>query len=313
MQRWQGLVRVLPRPYLVNWSFHYMAPNNNKTRSRAWCWTLNNYTPEEETKLQALEVRYLIYGREVGDSGTKHLQGYVYFENKKSFRQVKATISPRAHLEKAKGSAKENIAYCSKDGDVYERGLPPKGSGTTQDRAERNKLLLSTPLTELVDSGDVSVFSIPTLQKARDIMARQGTTYTHPHCRGVWVYGPPGTGKSHWAYERFGASLFEKAQNKWWDGYAGEENILLDDFDCAVLGHYIKRWADKWPVSGEVKGSTIALAYKRFIITSNYLPSDLWSEDDAMRKAIERRFVFKQMLVRYAVDGQDREDAKEYE
>ena len=37
--------------------------------------------------------------------------------------------------------------------------------------------------------------------------------------------------------------LFVKAQNKWFDGYDGESNILLDDYDCGTaLGHLLKIW-----------------------------------------------------------------------
>ena len=66
--------------------------------------------------------------------------------------------------------------------------------------------------------------------------------------------GPPGIGKTHTIMDKFtkcGGTVYEKAQNKWFDGYANERAILLDDLDLKTdhaqgLGHYIKRWADKW-------------------------------------------------------------------
>lgn len=87
-------------------------------------------------------------------------------------------------------------------------------------------------------------------------------------------------------------SLYIKAQNKWWDGYQAEEAVLIDDFDKggACLGHYLKIWADKWACTGEVKGATIPLNFKRIYITSNYSIEELFPDDMEMQKAIRRRF-----------------------
>lgn len=70
--------------------------------SRAWCFTLNNYTAEEEVAVQQLDVAYLVYGREVGAEGTMHLQGYLY----RTLARLSAMkkMIPRAHFEAAKGT-----------------------------------------------------------------------------------------------------------------------------------------------------------------------------------------------------------------
>jgi len=47
-----------------------------------------------------------------------------------------------------------------------------------------------------------------------------------------------------------------------------------------MLGHYLKIWADKYSCSGEVKGSTVPLLHKYFIITSNYSIDHLWSDKE---------------------------------
>lgn len=267
--------------------------NNNK-RSRAWCFTLNNYTEEEVKSLDTLKCRYLIYGREVGDEGTPHLQGYVYFNTLKSFKQVKKLLL-RAHLEEARGDPDQNIAYCSKDGDVVVRGDKPIGgkrkTATMAERMERNKLMKTESLNALVDTGVLNILDVRKLKNARLDLAQEGPPTESVACRGEWYYGAPGTGKTHKARtENPGAYI--KAQNKWWDGYAGEDVVILDDLDTNVLGHYLKIWADKWACKGEVKGGHVNLRYSKFIVTSNYHPSELWkSEDDELiQAAICRRF-----------------------
>lgn len=84
-----------------------------------WCFTLNNYT-EEDCSSIVLTIntycRYGIVGKEIGESGTPHLQGYIEF-NKKS-RPIGIFNNKSIHFEKALGTREQNVDYCSKDEDI---------------------------------------------------------------------------------------------------------------------------------------------------------------------------------------------------
>lgn len=90
--------------------------------ARNWIFTLNNYTPQDYHQLSTTECTYLIIGKEVGQNGTPHLQGYIQFKKKLRLTALKK-INQKAHWEKARGTPQENKDYCSKEGDFIEKGV----------------------------------------------------------------------------------------------------------------------------------------------------------------------------------------------
>ena len=112
-----------------------MMPNN---AARRWCFTLNNWTdPELQTIVDASDTFvYLVIGRERGDSGTPHLQGFFILPGRGlRIAQIKALYGRRLHLEVARGTPQQASAYCKKeDPDPIEYGqLPADSSGKRTD------------------------------------------------------------------------------------------------------------------------------------------------------------------------------------
>lgn len=113
--------------------------------------------------------------------------------------------------------------------------------------------------------------------------------------KNYWIVGDPGVGKSYAIRSIYNLDeLFMKSANKWWDGYSGQNAVLLDDFgpEHKVLSYYMKIWADNYSFNAEIKGGMIVPYYTSFYVTSNYRPTDIWKEDSdaVLIDAIERRF-----------------------
>lgn len=101
------------------------APANSK--HRAFVFTTNNYSDADQQRLRDLAadpgVRYVVFGRERGESGTPHLQGFVYFKNPRAFAATSRVLGGHSHVEPAYGTNSQAADYCKKDGDfeVWDR------------------------------------------------------------------------------------------------------------------------------------------------------------------------------------------------
>lgn len=96
-------------------------------------------------------------------------------------------------------------------------------------------------------------------------------------CTVFW--GPTGTGKSRRAWEEAGVDAYVKnPRTKWFDGYRGEKNVIIDEFRGSIDISYLLRWLDRYPVTVEKKGTQVPLQATKFWITSN-IPPEQWFMD----------------------------------
>lgn len=262
--------------------------------SRNWCWTLNNPTPDEKEQCKVLDVKYCIFGEEEGEAGTPHLQGFLVTDKKIRLTGVKKLI-PRAHFEAAKGSAEQNIKYCSKDGVVYSYGEPPKTRAQQGvEEKERWEAAKTSAMAGKLDDvpADIYVRYYRTLKEiAKDNMQKPADS---GDVTGVWYYGEAGAGKSRAAREDYPGAYLKMA-NKWWDGYQGEDYVIMDDLEKDhgdAFKHLLKIWADRYAFVAETKGGALCIRPKAIVITSQYHPYDIWTDEET-RAAIMRRFKFK--------------------
>lgn len=249
---------------------------------KSYSFTLNNYTEEEYNELKrvlGIEAAYCIVGREVGEAGTHHLQGYVTFKKSYRFSTIKERFLLRAHIEVSRGSPEQNRRYCSKDGDFYELGeLPSTGSSTREE--------LATSFVSAMDSGRRGMVewagSYPgTYYFSGHNLLRNYLAIKPPIERAdisaTWIYGPPGTGKSRAAHEQSPEAYIKEPRTKWWSGYLLETEVIIDDFGPNGIDiNHLLRWLDRYKCFVETKGGMVPLYATKFIITSNFHPRELF-------------------------------------
>lgn len=121
-------------------------------RSRGWSFTLNNYSDEDyellKAHLHSTSLKYVI-GKEVGEKGTPHLQGYCYYKNPQTLTHMKK-INSRIHWERSLGSPEQNLTYCSKDGNFTEHGMIPLKEKIKQKLLNKYKTVVWKPWQQKV-------------------------------------------------------------------------------------------------------------------------------------------------------------------
>jgi len=103
-------------------------------QSPNWVFTLNNYSDDDVARIQAGsdDIVYVVAGREIGEGGTPHLQGFVRFKTKRRLAAVKSFVGERAHCECSR-NLNASITYCKKDGDFFEVGQLDRKPGSRTD------------------------------------------------------------------------------------------------------------------------------------------------------------------------------------
>ena len=280
----------------------------SRPHAKNWCFTLNNYTPEEEEALKRIGeemandnnhwCKYLCFGRERGEQGTPHLQGCISIRTCQRMNWIVNKIwgrgHQRTHWEIMKGTIDQAANYCKKDGDYSEYGRITQAAIQNQWEDIRDMIKNGCTSDEVRDKYPKTWAAYRT---SIESWVNEGRQARLEHYDGdlkqknSWIWGPPGVGKSKKAREE-GNSFYNKAVNKWWDGYNGEEVVILEDVDperCKMLVHHMKIWLDRYIFTAEVKQSSTVLSPKsyRMIITSNYSPEECFNQTDL--EAIRRR------------------------
>lgn len=130
------------------------------SRTRGWCFTVNNYTDDDMGHVMSLyeentDVSYLIVGFEEGSRcKTKHMQGYIYYNNPQRFARMRDRFrmdGKQHHIEAQKAKFNVNAyAYCMKGlDDVYEIGERPRQGNRTDLEVIKYDIHNGRPMKEI--------------------------------------------------------------------------------------------------------------------------------------------------------------------
>lgn len=271
----------------------------DRTRARSYCWTVNNPSEDEVLVPQSWDVKdyvYLVYQLESGDQGTPHLQGYITFKNPKDFETMCSWFPRRPHLERAKGTAKQNRKYCTKDEGRLDG---PWEFGVMPEQGKRNDILaMKADLDNGATLREVSEdYTGLFLRYYKGIQLYQALHYEHTNEAKtvICLWGPTGVGKTKYCWDTYPGAYW-KARDpcrdiQYWDGYDGEDTIIIDEFYGWLPWDFLLRLTDRYPLRLGVRGSSVQCAARTIVFTSNKHPKEwypklgyLWDESNPLKR-----------------------------
>lgn len=274
------------------------------TKSRVFVTT--NWNMDEDILEKLVidgKLRFIAYGKEkCPTTGKDHFQTYFMFHNQrsvsaKSLKKYGDMFGPiHCHVQPMFGSLASNEAYCSKEGNLTKLGDEPK-QGSRADlkdvvaRIQNGEETADNICVE--DPGYYHMYG-RTLTKAEDIIKRK--MYRKWMTKGIWYCGTTGVGKSHAAFQGYDPETHyvKPVLDEWWDGYTGQETVILNDFRGQIPFAEILNLVDKWPhyVKRRCREPTPFLA-KTVIVTSSMHPCTVYSnvcQDGDSLDQLRRRF-----------------------
>lgn len=302
---------------------------DRKQRKASYPFTLNNYSEKElatlieltknEEVCESLGIRLLCFGKELAPTtGTPHLQGYIHFRPNcsKSMQAVHRLpgFARAALMANQRGSPQQCLDYCKKG----EPGTPGSEEskilgvdywefGTVPEQGKR------TDIAETMKSFTNSGFDLKKLAREcpdqfvkyhrgfQAMAALLDDRFRAWKTQVIWLYGATGTGKSSMAFELMKKGVpcyYKDCHSAWWDGYTTQPVCVLDDYrpDMCTFSALLNL-LDRYPLSLQVKGSTVQCLFKYIIVTTPRNPSSTWEKQsrenlEQLNRRIDHKFQF---------------------
>jgi len=267
--------------------------NNKSSGGKAVYWILTishhmftPYLPES--------VAYIKGQLECGEGGYLHWQVFCAMSKQSRLSAVKKVFGDTVHAEPSRSEQAESYVWKEAtrvEGTQFELGKRAfkrncaTDWGEVLDSAQNSRFDDIPPDVYIRYYGNLKRISVENAKPSAVVRT----------CTVFW--GPTGTGKSRLAWGQAGLDAYPKDPcTKFWDGYRGQDHVVVDEFRGFIGISHLLRWLDRYPVLVEVKGSSTVFKATKVWITSNLHPRDWYKDvDEATLLALMRRLEIVEM------------------
>lgn len=290
--------------------------------SRRWIFTSYEKSTYEDNKDSKLPATFISYQGEFTKTNRKHVQGYVEFGKQKTRDGVKKYLgSSKIHCKIAKGTAEENIQYTSKTDSADPKrphimwGTPIPPEELENHQGKRSDLLA---VYEMIKKGFSEFVIMDThpktwmryhraITKARGMWIKRKLEHYNKKLKVTCYFGETRAGKTRTVYKKHKPEnvfklVAKKGEKLWFDGYSGENVLLIDEFNGQISIEYMLQLLDNYWQQLEVKGAFCWAQFDHIYITSNHHPAEWYNcyegVSDAHADALGERVHFIEECIR---------------
>jgi len=266
-------------------------------QSRNYCFTDFEFLDYEAIYKEYKDIiRAIGIGVETCPTTKKqHIQGHIQFINKKRLNGVKNILgSKKIHLESCRGSVEQNIKYCSKDGKYQTFGIFIS-QGQRTDFEDIKKMIDEGASLKDIKNKYYTQFVRYNQGFSRHIqIVQEENSKKFRKLEVELVCGPTNTGKTRKAVEE-NPNAYKICGNdlKWFDGYNGHTELIIDEYANDVKITKLLNLLDGYQLRLDIKGSFTYANWTKVIITTNLRPSEIHSQAnpnhlDALKRRITK-------------------------
>lgn len=208
-----------------------------------------------------------------GGGGYLHYQLVCAFKSKVTLRQCQSVFGGAYHAELtiSKGAAEYVWKEATRvDGTQFELGAKPIDRASSTDWEE---------IWNRAESGDIMRIPANIRVVSYRTIRAIGADFAKPVPTERKCYafiGTTATGKSRRAWEEAGEQAYSKCpMSKFWNGYQGQSNVVIDEFRGDIAISHMLRWTDRYACHLDTKGASQPSLVKNIWITSN-IDIDRW-------------------------------------
>ncbi|WP_373229006.1 hypothetical protein [Cohnella sp.] len=232
-------------------------------------------------------LQSLVYYCMADEAGqTHHTHLYIVCSSAVRFSTLKNKF-PIAHLEIAKGTSEQNRDYIFKSGKwendkkhgtaipgtQEEFGeMPIERPGARSDLADLYDLIKSGASNfEIMEQCPEYLLHTDRIERVRQIVKAEEYKNKFRELNVSYVWGKTGIGKTRSVMERYGFSNVYRITDYThpWDGYAGEDVVIFDEFHSQLKITDMLNLLDGYPLSLPCRYSNKISCYTKIYIISN--------------------------------------------
>jgi len=267
----------------------------NDPQGKKWQLTINNPLEKgfdhDRIKLELQSLKSLVYFCMVDEQGneeTHHTHVFVAFTSNVRFSTIK-NLFPPAHLERVNGSCADNRTYLLKEGkwagadkaDTTIEGTFEEWGEMPSEKISMGGISIEAMIIERILEGasnaEILIMFPHYLRGMRDVehvrqmLRAEENRHKWRQLETTYIWGATGAGKTRSVMDTHEYSNVYAVNNYQhpFDGYAGENVLLLDEFYSKFRLQDMNNYLDGYPLPLPARYSNKIACYNRVYIVSN--------------------------------------------